>query len=290
MNRPSPTARRLSLRRLLDGGETLIVPGCYDALSARMVEEAGFEVGYIGSYATAAAGLGLPDVGALGLDDLVGGARRVVDAVAVPVIADAEGGFFEPANLWRTVRAFEQVGVAAIHIEDHAGGKHTDLPQRVIPLDDMLARITAAREAREDCNFQIIARTDAVWAADDPAEALRRIRAFRDVGADMVFPTGATPEMIGEFRAEVPARYVVVDGPGHPTFSGRQTPASLVLYYGFSLLAAAHGLGLALARFRANPADDMRDVMEPVRRFEGRLDYAGFTARARRYSRATGDA
>lgn len=290
MNRSSPTARRLSFRTLLDRGETLIVPGCYDALSARMVEEAGFEVGYIGSYATAAADLGLPDVGALGLDDLVGRARRVVDAVAVPVVADAEGGFFEPANVWRTVRAFEQAGVAAIHIEDHAGGKHTDLPQRVIPLDDMLARITAAREAREDCNFQIIARTDAVWAADDPAEALRRIRAFHDAGADMVFPTGASPEMIGDFRAEVPARYVVVDGPGHPKFSGHQTAASVVLYYGFSLLAAANGLGVALARFRRDPAADMRDVMEPVRAFEGRLDYAGFTARARRYSRASGDA
>lgn len=290
MEQPSPAARRLSFRKLLEEGRTLVVPGCHDALSAMILADAGFEVSYIGSYATAAADLGLPDVGALGLDDLVGRARRIVDAVAVPVIADAEGGFFEPANIWRTVRAFEQAGVAGIHIEDHAGGKHTELPQSVVPLDEMLARITAAREAREDCNFQIIARTDAVWAASDPAEALRRIRAFHEAGADMVFPTGATPQMLSAFRAEVPARYVVVEGPGHPKFSGHQTAASLVLFYGFSLLAAANGLSRAVERFRADPAADMRDFLEHVRTFEGRLDYAGFTARARRYSMASGDA
>lgn len=284
MHPPSSAARRKTLKALLDRGETIVVPGCHDALSAMLVAEAGFAVGYVGSYATAAADLGLPDVGALGLHDLVERARRVVDAVPVPVVADAEGGFFEPANIWRTVRAFEQAGVAAIHIEDHAGGKHTDLPQRVIPLDEMLARLAAAREAREDLDLQIIARTDAVWAGGDPAEALRRIRAFRDAGADMVFPTGATPEMIADFRAEVPARYVVVDGPGHPTFSGRQTAASLVLYYAFSLLAAARGMGLALARFRDDPAADMRDLMESARTFETRLDYAGFTDRARKFA------
>ena len=120
------------------------------------------------------------------------------------------------------------------------------------------------------------------------AEALRRLRAFHAAGADMVFPTGATPEMIAEFRAEVPARYVVVDGPGHPKFSGRRSAAALVLWYGFSVLAASRGLGRALARFRADPAADLRELMEPVREFETRLDYASFTARARRY--AAGDA
>lgn len=284
MHACSRSGRRRELGALLDSGETLIVPGCHDALSAMLVAEAGFEVAYIGSYATATADLGLPDVGALTLDDLVGRAGRVVDAVPVPVVADAEGGFFEPANIWRTVRAFERAGVAAIHIEDHAGGKHTDLPQGVIPLEAMLAKLRAAIDAREDPDFRIIARTDAVWAADDPGEALRRIRAFHEAGADMVFPTGATPEMIAAFRAEVPARYVVVDGPGHPKFAGKKTAASLVLYYGFSVLAAARGITEALARFRADAAADPRDWAERVKTFEARLDYAGFTARARRYS------
>ncbi len=276
-------ARRQALRALLGTGATIVVPGCHDALSAMLVAEAGFPVGYVGSYATAAADLGLPDVGALGLDDLVHRARRVADAVPVPVVADAEGGFHEPGNIWRTVRAFEDAGVAAIHIEDHAGGKHTDLPQALIPLDAMIARLTAALDARTDPDFQIIARTDAVWATRDPAEALRRVRAFRDAGADLVFPTGATPEMVAAFRADVPALYTVVDGPGHPRFAGRQTAASLVLHYGFSLLAATRGMTAALARFDADPGADLADLTETVEAFEARLGYADFTARARRY-------
>lgn len=279
----SPSARRRSLKSLLDTGRTVVVPGCHDALSAMLVAEAGFEAGYVGSYATAAADLGLPDVGALGLDDLVHRARRVADAVPVPVVADAEGGFHEPGNIWRTVRAFEDAGVAAIHIEDHAGGKHTDLPQGLIPLEAMTARLRAAIDARRDPDFQIIARTDAVWATGAPDEARRRVRAFREAGADMVFPTGATPEMVAAFKAEVPAHYVVVDGPNHPRFAGRDSAASLVLYYGFSLFAAARGMTTALERFRADPAADLGDLFEPVDRFEDRLGYAAFTARARRY-------
>jgi len=280
---PSPAARRRALNDLLDAGRTVVVPGCHDALSAMLAVEAGFEVGYVGSYATAAADLGLPDVGALGLDDLVHRARRVADAVPVPVVADAEGGFHEPGNIWRTVRAFEDAGVAAIHIEDHAGGKHTDLPQTLIPLDAMLTRLRAARDARRDPAFRIVARTDAVWATGDPAEALRRVRAFADAGVDMVFPTGATPDMIAAFKAEVPAHYVVVDGPNHPRFAGRETAASLVLYYGFSLFAAARAMTAALDRFHADPAADFDDLFEPVDRFEARLGYAAFTERARRY-------
>lgn len=278
-----PAARRRALTALLESGRTTLVPGCHDALSAMLAAEAGFPVGYVGSYATAAADLGLPDVGALGLDDLVHRAARVADAVDVPVVADAEGGFHEPGNIWRTVQAFERAGVAAIHVEDHAGGKHTDLPQGLIPLDAMLARLRAALDARGDPHFRIVARTDAVWATGDPAEALRRIRAFREAGADSVFPTGATPEMVAEFRAEVPAHYVVVDGPGHPRFCGRDTAASLVLYYGFSLLAASRAMQAALARFRDDPADGLDDLMEPVERFEARLGYAAFTERSRRF-------
>jgi len=283
MPKTGPTARRLALKALLDVGDTIIVPGCHDALSAMVVAEAGFEVAYVGSYATAAADLGLPDVGALGLDDLVHRAHRVAERVSTPLVADAEGGFHDPGNIWRTVHAFEHAGVSAIHIEDHAGGKHTDLPQALIPLDDMVARLKAALDARTDPNFQIIARTDAIWALDDPAEALRRMGAFKQAGADMVLPTGATPDMIAAFRAELPAHYVVIDGPGHPRFSGLDTAASLVVFYGFSLFAATRGLTAALRRFRADPAADLDDLLEPVEDFEDRLGYKDFSARSRRY-------
>jgi methylisocitrate lyase len=223
------------------------------------------------------------------LNDRLAAGRTVVvpgchDALsAMLAVEAAEGGFHEPGNIWRTVRAFEDAGVAAIHIEDHAGGKHTDLPQTLIPLDAMLARLRAAQDARRDPAFRIVARTDAVWATGDPAEALRRVRAFADAGIDMVFPTGATPDMVAAFKAAVPAHYVVIDGPNHPRFAGRETAASLVLYYGFSLFAAARAMTTALGRFRADPAADLDDLLEPVDRFEARLGYAAFTDRARRY-------
>lgn len=283
MPKPTPSQRRRALAELLARGTTIVVPGCHDALSAMLVAEAGYGVGYVGSYATAAASLGLPDVGVLGLDDLAGLAGRIVDAVSVPVIADAEGGFYDAASIWRTVQIFEKAGVAAIHIEDHAGGKHTDLPQRLIPLDEMIAKIAAAREARTDHTFQIIARTDAVWALKDPVEAVRRLRALKDAGADMLFPTGATPEMVAGFKAEIPGHYVVVDGPGHPSFSGRASAASVVLYYAFSLLAASHGMVNALAAYANDPGGDLAPAFEPIARFEARLGYDAFTARSRRY-------
>jgi methylisocitrate lyase len=275
--------RHQRLADLLAGGGTIVVPGCHDALSALIIAGAGFDVGYIGSYATAAAGLAAPDVGVLGLDDLVSAARRVVNAVDGPVIADAEGGFFEPPNIWRTVQAFEDAGVSAIHIEDHAGGKHTDLPQSLIPLDAMLAKLRAAQDARADAGFQIIARTDAIWATKDFAEARRRVAAFHAAGADLVFPTGATPEMIAALKADIPAKYVVVDGPGHPSFSGRRTAASVVLYYGFSLFAATQGLNAALGSFARDQGADLSPHFEPVGTFEDRLGYKAFTERARRY-------
>jgi 2-methylisocitrate lyase-like PEP mutase family enzyme len=280
---PLPDERRAEFARLLSEGRTLLVPGCHDALSAILVVEAGMPLVYVGSYATAASAFGLPDVGVLGLDDLVGLARRIVDAVPVPVVADAEGGFYDAPNIWRTVRAFEQAGVVAVHIEDHAGGKHTDLPQRLIPLDDMVAKIRAAREARTDPGFQIIARTDAIWATKDFDEARRRLAALSEAGADLLFPTGATPEMLSELKSAVPGKYVAVDGPGHPSFSGKATAADLVLYYGFSLFAATRGMTTALARYRADAGADLSDLFEPVDRFEARLGYAAFTERARRY-------
>src|ERR1051325_167952 len=122
--------RRQKLKQLLAAGKTLAALGATDALSAKVIESHGFECVYIGSYATAASRFGLADTGLLTLNEMAEQARTVVDAVRVPVIADAEGGFNDAANLWRTVQAFERAGVAAIHIEDHAFGKHAEVPQQ----------------------------------------------------------------------------------------------------------------------------------------------------------------
>lgn len=263
---------------------TIVAPGAYDALSAMLVEEAGFDIVYIGSYGTAASGYGLPDVGLLSLDELVRHAKAVVGAVKVPVIADAEGGFHDPANIWRTVHAFEDAGVSSIHIEDHAGGKHTDLPQQLIPLDLMLAKLHAALDARRDPNFQIIARTDAIWATRNVEEAVRRVCAFSDLGVDMVFPTGADPQTVQVIRKQQSKKIVLIETPEGPSLAASGT-GDLVLHYGFCLYAASKGIAEALRRFRKGfRPEDVDDLLENPGTFESRFGYESFSNRSRKYS------
>ena len=115
---------------MLNEGKPLVAPGASDALSARLIESHGYECIYIGSYATAASRFGITDTGLLSLESLLEHARTIARAVRVPVIADAESGFEDPSL---TVKAFEDAGVAAIHIEAHTGaGKHTDLPHKLL--------------------------------------------------------------------------------------------------------------------------------------------------------------
>ena len=277
--------RRARLRALVASGRTIPVPGATDALSARLIEAHGFESVYIGSYATAASRFGLPDTGLLSLDDLAAQARTIVNAVKLPVIADAEGGFNHPANLWRTVQAFEQAGVAAIHIEDHSGtGKHTELPQRLRPLEDAAARIRAAVEAREDPDFLIVARSDANWISGDLEDTIRRLEAYAAAGADMVFPTLVTPAQIAEIRRRVAKPVMIVDMPGGTLADEERAGASIVLYYAFSALVQFDALGRALERFKATrDANAVPGYRERVRDFESFMGYREFAERARRY-------
>jgi len=277
--------RRARLRALVASGRTIPVPGATDALSARLIEAHGFESVYIGSYATAASRFGLPDTGLLSLDDLAAQARTIVNAVKLPVIADAEGGFNDPANLWRTVQAFEQAGVAAIHIEDHSGtGKHTELPQRLRPLEQAAARIRAAVEAREDPDFLIVARSDANWISGDLEDTMRRLEAYAAAGADMVFPALVTPAQLAEIRRRVAKPVMIVDLPGGTLADEERAGASIVLYYAFSALVQFDALGRALERFKATrDANAVPGYRERVRDFESFMAYREFAERARRY-------
>src|SRR4051794_27928852 len=153
-----------------------------------LVEEAGFELAYIGGGTSAAASYGLPDVGVTTLDDLVRPAKAAASAINIPLIADADDGFFEPANIWRTVHAYEEAGVSAIQLEDHAGAKHTELGKHLIPLEAMVQKLRAAIDARHNPHFQIIARTDAIWTHGDVGEAIRRMQAYADVGIEFFLP------------------------------------------------------------------------------------------------------
>lgn len=275
--------RNAALKALLDKNRCVVAPAAFDALSAKLVQETNYDVVYIGSYGTAASSFGLPDVGLLSIEELARHARAIVNAVDVPVIADAEGGATEAANVWRTVKEFEDAGVSAIHIEDHAGRKHTDLPQELIPLESMVAKLRAALAARSNPDFQIIARTDAIWALGDKEEACRRVRAFADLGVDMIFPCGADLQTAAQLRAKTGKKVAVIETPTGPEFAAAGG-ADLVIHYGFCLYAASKGILHALRRYREGfRRADVQPFLEDESEFEKRFGYKEFSDRAQRF-------
>ena len=217
-----------------------MVPGASDALSARLIEAHGYECVYIGSYATAASRFGITDTGLLSLESLVAQARTIANAVRIPVIADAESGFEDPSL---TVRAFEDAGVAAIHIEDHTGaGKHTSAPQELRNMRDAADRIQAAVAARTNPNLLIVARSDAFWVHRDLEDCIARLQLYAEAGADLVFPTLVGGRELAEVRRRVAKPLMIVDNPGE-----QHDGAAVVLYYAFSITRQFAALQLALA-------------------------------------------
>src|SRR3989440_7046650 len=177
------------LRELLAQVDLLVAPGAYDALSARLIANAGFPVVYMTGFGAAASVLGQPDVGLLTMSEMVSRAAALAAVVGErPLIADADTGYGNPISVRRTIREFERAGVAAVHLEDQVWPKkcgHLEGKQ-VIPVEEMVQKIHAAVDARQDPDFVIIARTDAnaVYGLED---ALSRGRAYREAGADVIF-------------------------------------------------------------------------------------------------------
>jgi 2-methylisocitrate lyase-like PEP mutase family enzyme len=196
------------LRQLLTSSP-LIVPGCYDALSARVLEHAGFSAVYMTGYGTSLALLGLPDAGLATMSEMHLNARYIANAVGVPVIADADNGYGNAINVIRTVREYIQTGVAGIHIEDQAIPKRCGhvAGRRVIPLEEAVGKYRAADAVRRDLDpdFVLIARTDARGAHGGSLdEAIRRANAYLEAGADLAFVEGPTSlEEIGRVCREV---------------------------------------------------------------------------------------
>lgn len=201
------------------------------------------------------------------------------------MIADAEGGFNHPANMWRTVQAFEQAGVAAIHIEDHAGpGKHTSLPQKLRPPEEAAARIQAAVEARTDPNFLIAARTDALWIGGELGDAVRRLEAYAKAGADLVFPTYAAPAQLAEIRRRIKKPLMIVDLPQGTLADEARAGAAIVLYYGLATLVQFDALQTALETFRrTRDANAVTGYRERAAELEEFLGYKEYMERARRH-------
>jgi 2-methylisocitrate lyase-like PEP mutase family enzyme len=185
------------LRQLLAQGRTLLVPGCYDSLSARILERAGFPAVYMTGYGTSLALLGLPDAGLATMTEMHLNARYIANAVSVPVIADADNGYGNAINVIRTVREYIQTGVAGVHIEDQVVPKRCGhvAGRQVIALEEAVGKYRAAHQVRQelDPDFVIIARTDARGAHGGSLdEAIRRANAYLEAGADLAFVEGPT--------------------------------------------------------------------------------------------------
>ncbi|MBC7780684.1 MAG: isocitrate lyase/PEP mutase family protein [Proteobacteria bacterium] len=194
----APPARASTrFRQLLAGGRTVFVPGCFNAVSARVIEVTGFPAAYMTGYGTSVAQLGMPDVGFATMSEMHTNARWVANAVSIPVIADADNGYGNAINVTRTVREYIQTGVAGIHLEDQSLPKRCGhvAGREVIPLAEAVGKIRAADAVRRatDPDFVLIARTDARGAVGGSLdEAIARVNAYLDAGADLGFVEGPT--------------------------------------------------------------------------------------------------
>jgi len=176
-----------------------VLPGAFNALTAMQIERAGFDAVYV-SGAGIAAVRGLPDIGLLSMAEVVADAGTIAQAVAIPALADADTGYGPPLSVMRTVQAFEQAGLAGLHLEDQESPKKCGhLPdKRLVSVAEMAQKIGAAVQARRDRDFLIVARTDA-RAVEGLDGAVKRARAYVDAGADAIFPEAL--ESVEEFKA-----------------------------------------------------------------------------------------
>ena len=185
MGRPDKVAK---LRALLARPGIIVTPGVYDGLSARMVQQAGFDLAVVSGAAVSASVLGMPDLGVISMVEMVNQVRGLVDAVDIPVIADAEAGFGGVQNVVRTTHAMELAGVAGFILEDQSENRKCGhfADKSVIPVEDMVLKLRAAARTRENPELLIMARTDAL-AIEGIDAALDRARAYAEAGADALF-------------------------------------------------------------------------------------------------------
>ncbi|MDE2803281.1 MAG: isocitrate lyase/PEP mutase family protein [Chloroflexota bacterium] len=182
--------RNARLRAMLRRDSMVVAPFCLNALHAKIAESVGFNAVYMTGSGTSAE-KGFADVGLLTQTEMVANARYIANAVDVPVVADADTGYGNAINVWRTVHEYESIGVSGIHIEDQVFPKKCGFfaGKDVIPMEEHVQKVRAALDARRDPDFVIIARTDAL-AVNGWEDTVRRCRAYRDAGADLVFVDG----------------------------------------------------------------------------------------------------
>jgi len=275
---------RQRIRSLIGGDGYTIVPGAYDSLTARLVEQAGFDAVYLtgGGYSRAN---GYPDLGLLTLSENVRFIGLTVEAVGIPVVADADTGYGNAINVIRTVREYEKAGVAAFHIEDQVSPKkcgHYE-GKEVISTAEMVGKIHAAVDTRQDPDLVIIARTDA-RAVEGLQAAIDRVNAYLEAGADVGFveaPQNAEELRIVGRQVKGPSLANVFEGGKTPMLSARELEAMgfrLGIYPSQTHRAAIRAAQRVLAALKED--GDTRRIENELATFQEREDAIG-TARWR---------
>jgi len=246
MNQP-----RVRLREMLAKPQMIVAPFVFDCLQARLAQEAGFDAVYMTGFGTAAS-RGYPDLGLLTMSEMVANVRSIAGAVELPVICDADTGYGNPVNVWRTIREYEDAGAAALHIEDQVWPKRCGFlaGKQVIAMEDMAPKVRAACDARRDANLVIIARTDALQPLGwDETE--RRARAYRAAGADSIFVDGIkTVDDLNTYAKRLGDLPLIYNGDLLPIDDLAKYPFRVTIH-----------IGTLLAAYRT-----MRDTMRELKR------------------------
>ncbi|HEU5461227.1 MAG TPA: oxaloacetate decarboxylase [Nitrososphaeraceae archaeon] len=181
--------RKISIReRLADANDIIILPGVYDALTAKIAEDVGFEMAFQTGYGASASLLGLPDFGFLNAGETLENAKRIINAVNIPILVDIDTGYGNPLNVWKIVKDLERIGAKGIFLEDQVWPKRCGhmAGKSVIPKEEYILKLHAAIDAREDNEFIIVARTDSL-AQFGIEEAIQRGKDYKRIGADVIF-------------------------------------------------------------------------------------------------------
>jgi 2-methylisocitrate lyase-like PEP mutase family enzyme len=235
---------------MLNGPEMVVAPFIFDAFQARIAQSVGFQAIYMTGFGTAAS-RGFPDVGLLTMAEMVQNVRYIANAVDLPLICDADTGYGNPVNVYRTVREYESAGASALHIEDQVWPKRCGFlaGKQVIPMNEMVPKVKAACDARRSADFVIIARTDAL-AVNGWDDVITRARAYREAGADLLFVDGIkTLEDIKRYTEEL--------GDLPLLYNGQLLPVPEIQKFGFKLTIYSATLMAAYIR--------MRDAMQELK-------------------------
>lgn len=275
----SPAGRRRALKALLARRQALLAPGAGNALTARIIEDCGFEVVYLTGAGLANTQLGMPDIGLVTMTELAEATAAIAEVTRLPLVVDIDTGFGNAVNAWRTLRRIERAGAAAVQIEDQEFPKRCGhfAGKGVVPLDEMLAKLRAVLDAREDPDLVVIARTDAA-AVEGFQAALDRAAAFIEAGADATFVEAPRTEAEMEAIARLPVPQVanmVVGGrtPLLPQARLAEMGFALVLYANAPLQAAMQAMQEVLGALRRD--GDLGAVIGRLAGFEERQRLVG---------------